>query len=80
MLSIIVPVRNESDNLQSVFDYFSNNLKNLNYEVLIINDYSEDNTLDKIKKLADKHKEFKVLIVIKVPFIIGTTGSVFGTS
>jgi|TARA_B110000467_G_scaffold147074_1_gene151819 dolichol-phosphate mannosyltransferase len=61
MLSIIVPVRNESDNLQSVFDYFSNNLKNLNYEVLIINDYSEDNTLDKIKKLADKHKEFKVL-------------------
>ena len=61
MLSIIVPVRNESDNLQSVFDYFSNNLKNLNYEVLIINDYSEDNTLDKIKKLADRHKEFKVL-------------------
>ena len=26
MLSIIVPVRNESDNLQSVFDYFLNNL------------------------------------------------------
>ena len=61
MLSIIVPVRNESDNLQSVFDYFLNNLKNLNYEVLIINDYSEDNTLDKTKKLVEKHKEFKVL-------------------
>ena len=38
MLSIIVPVRNESDNLQSVFDYFSNNLGDINYEVLIIND------------------------------------------
>ena len=61
MLSIIVPVKNESDNLQSVFDYFSNNLKNLNYEVLIINDYSEDNTLDKTKKLVEKYKKFKVL-------------------
>ena len=29
MLSIIVPVRNETDNIQSVFDYFSNNLNNL---------------------------------------------------
>ena len=61
MLSIIVPVKNESDNLQSVFDYFSNNLKNLNYEVLIINDYSEDDTLDKTKKLVEKYKKFKVL-------------------
>jgi len=61
MLSIIVPVRNESDNLQSVFDYFLNNLKNLNYEVLIINDYSEDDTLDKTKKLVEKYKKFKVL-------------------
>ena len=60
MLTIIVPVRNESDNLQSVFDYFSNNLKNLEYEVLIINDYSEDDTLDKSKKLAESYKKFKV--------------------
>ena len=27
MLSIIVPVRNESDNLKSLFDYFSKNIK-----------------------------------------------------
>ena len=60
MLTIIVPVRNESDNLQSVFNYFSNNLKNLEYEVLIINDYSEDDTLDKSKKLAESYKKFKV--------------------
>ena len=60
MLSIIIPVRNESDNIQSVFDYFLYNLKNLKYEVLIINDYSEDDTLDKTKKLVEKHKEFKV--------------------
>ena len=60
MLSIIVPVRNETDNIQSVFDYFSNNLNNLKYEVLIINDYSDDDTLDKTRKLVEKYKEFKV--------------------
>ena len=60
MLTIIVPVRNESDNLQSVFDYFSNNLKNLEYEVLIINDYSEDDTLEKSKELAESYKKFRV--------------------
>ena len=42
MLSIIVPVRNESKTIKEVFDYFNNNLKNTNYEVLIINDFSND--------------------------------------
>ena len=60
MLSIIVPVRNESDNLKSLFDYFSKNIKNLNYEVLIINDYSEDDTLNKTKELVQEYKNFKV--------------------
>ena len=60
MLSIIVPVRNESNNLKSVFDYFSDNLKNLEYEVLIINDYSEDETLNITKKLVEEYKNFKV--------------------
>jgi len=36
MLSIIVPVRNESDSLKDIFEYFSKNLENTNYEVLII--------------------------------------------
>ena len=60
MLSIIVPVRNESNNLKSVFDYFSDNLKNLEYEVLIINDFSEDETLNITNKLVEEYKNFKV--------------------
>ena len=51
MLSIIVPVRNESNIIHEVFDYFSNNLKDIKYEVLIINDFSEDDTLIKIENL-----------------------------
>ena len=60
MLSIIVPVRNESDNLEDLFNYFSNNLKNINYEVLIINDFSVDDTLDYAKRLSIQKSQFKV--------------------
>ena len=60
MLSIIVPVRDESKTIEGVFDYFNNNLKNINYEVLIINDFSKDDTLDKTKSLVGEYKNFKV--------------------
>ena len=61
MLSILVPVRNESENLEGIFEYFQENIKNLNYEVLLINDFSEDDTLDRANKLTDKYKNFKIL-------------------
>ena len=61
MLSILVPVRNESDNLNDIFNYFSKNLNNLKYEVLIINDFSEDDTLDKAKSLITSFQNIKVL-------------------
>ena len=54
MLSIIVPVRNEADNLEDVFNYFSKNFTNINYETLIINDFSKDDTLNKAKLLSEK--------------------------
>ena len=60
MLSIIVPVRNESENLDEVFNYFTQNLKKVDYEVLIINDFSEDDTFEKAKKLNEKNNKFKV--------------------
>ena len=60
MLSIIIPVRNESDNLEHIMDHYSKNLRSLDYEVLIINDFSKDNTLEKARSLF-KSKNFKVL-------------------
>ena len=61
MLSIIVPVRDESNNIEEVFNYFYSNLKEIEYEVLIINDFSLDNTLEKTQGLIGKYKNFKVL-------------------
>ncbi len=61
MLSIIVPVRNESDNLNDIYNHFSKNLKNLKYEVLIVNDFSEDDTLNRAITLSESFANIKVL-------------------
>jgi dolichol-phosphate mannosyltransferase len=59
MLTIIVPVRNETNIIREVFDYFYDNLKNVEYEVLIINDFSNDDTAEIIKSKIDNYKNFK---------------------
>ena len=41
-------------------EYYSKNLSEFDYEVLIINDYSKDGTLEKARNLF-KNKNFKVL-------------------
>ena len=61
MLSILIPVRNESDALEDIIEHFSKNLINLNHEVLIINDFSEDDTLKKIENLILGKNNFRVL-------------------
>lgn len=61
MLSIIIPVRNESDSLKDLLSVFSKKLRNLNYEVLIINDFSQDDTLSKAKQIFLENKRFKIL-------------------
>lgn len=61
MLSILIPVRNESDALEDIIKHFSKNLINLNHEVLIINDFSEDDTLIKIENLILGKSNFRVL-------------------
>tara|TARA_Y100001958_G_C21240175_1_gene567660 strand:- start:2945 stop:3658 length:714 start_codon:yes stop_codon:yes gene_type:complete len=60
MLSIIVPVRNETDSLEDIFNYFTKNLLEKDYEVLIINDFSEDDTLIKAEQLIKGNENFKV--------------------
>ena len=60
MLSIIIPARNEAENLEDILNYFVNGLNNIEYEVLLINDYSIDNTLEKAKDVFRQHNNFKV--------------------
>lgn len=65
MLSIIIPARNEADNLEDILNYFSINLKDIEYEVLIINDFSSDDTFEKANRLFKKNTNFKIINNVK---------------
>ena len=60
MLSIIIPARNESDNLKDILNYFREGLENINFEVLFINDFSDDETFQKAKIIFESDENFKV--------------------
>ena len=60
MLSIIIPLRNEIDNLENIKDNFNKNLKNINFEVILVNDFSSDETFQKANEIAKGNKNFKV--------------------
>ena len=48
------------DGLDDLIDYFNSNLNTFTYEVLIINDFSEDDTLSKAQLISNKHTNFKI--------------------
>lgn len=63
-ISIIIPCYNEENNIKrGVLDQVNNYLKDQKYdwEVLICNDESTDNSLQLVKEFAAKNKKFKVL-------------------
>ena len=58
-LSIIIPIRNEASVIAKSLDLIRNNIKEINYEVIAVNDFSEDNSyniIDEIKKENSKIK------------------------
>ena len=57
MLSILIPLRDEFDNLDNIVDKFDQNLQNINYEVILINDFSSDKTFEKAKSICSTKKK-----------------------
>ncbi|MAG47629.1 glycosyl transferase [archaeon] len=59
-LSIIIPVYNEEKTLEEIIDKVQNvNLKEIEKELIIVNDKSTDNTNEKIKLLTKKYSNIK---------------------
>jgi glycosyltransferase involved in cell wall biosynthesis len=56
-LSIVVPVMNEEQNVQPLYQKLSDQLNSLgqNYEVIFVDDGSTDNTFKELKKIHDEH-------------------------
>ena len=60
MLSIIIPLRNEIDNLENIKENFNKNLENFKFEVIFVNDFSSDGTFEKASLIAQGNKNFKI--------------------
>ena len=45
-LSILIPVRDEEENVKIISNKIEEEIANPNYELLFVNDFSEDDTAD----------------------------------
>jgi dolichol-phosphate mannosyltransferase len=52
LLTILIPVRNEKENVYIIVDEIQKKIKNSNFEILFINDFSEDSTKDELEKIT----------------------------
>ena len=63
-ISIITPTYNEQENIEKIYLSISSEMKKLNfdYEHIVIDNNSNDKTIDILKNLASKDKKLKVII------------------
>ena len=61
LVSVVVPCYHEEDSLEFFLDEIQKTLADYNYEVIFINDGSEDSTLEKIRNLANSNPNVKYI-------------------
>ena len=61
MISIVIPIFNEEDNILKLSESITKNLSKINYEVIFINDGSTDNSEKKIQVVIKKYSNFKLI-------------------
>tara|TARA_A100001015_G_scaffold318915_1_gene440225 strand:+ start:23 stop:733 length:711 start_codon:yes stop_codon:yes gene_type:complete len=60
MFSIIIPCRNETKTINNTTKKLFKKLNKFNIEIILINDFSEDNTYEELKKIKKKFKFVKI--------------------
>jgi len=61
-VSLIIPARNEEDNIEEIINSaLAQNYKKENYEIIIVNDRSEDKTQEIIEKYEEKSENLKLI-------------------
>ncbi len=62
MISIIAPAYNEQETIRDFIDTFKKigDFKNLDYELIIVNDGSKDNTFNILKELKERDKQLRI--------------------
>ena len=59
-LTILIPVKNEKDNIDSIINKIKTSI-NIKYEILFINDFSNDETLELLKKKEITNNRIRVI-------------------
>ena len=59
-VSLIIPCRDEEKDIEFTVDQILNNIKVLNYEIILINDFSSDNTKKILNQISLKSEKIKV--------------------
>ena len=59
-LTIIIPVKNEENNISNIVDSINSKIK-VNYEILFIDDFSTDNTTNVIKNFQNENNKIKLI-------------------
>ncbi len=63
MISFIVPTLNEVGNIEKTIDKITKNFsKNYNFEIIFVDDKSDDGTLDKIQSISKDNTNIKLII------------------
>ena len=60
-LTVLIPVRNEQENIKIISDEILSKIFCKNFELLFINDFSEDNSENELKKLTEKYSQIKYI-------------------
>ncbi len=61
LLSVIIPVYNEQNNIQPLISRLGKIIRPFNHEIIFVNDGSTDSTEDEIKKASRRYKEIKLV-------------------
>jgi len=59
-LSVVIPVMTEEDNIGPLFEAVRKALKDIDYELIMVDDGSSDKTVEKMKELADERTKIIV--------------------
>lgn len=60
-LSVVVPVRNERDNVAPLIAEIDSALKSIQHEIIYVNDGSTDDTLDRLKQLQMQYLQLRIV-------------------
>jgi len=61
-LSIVIPILNEDKNIEILHKKIIFNLKKINYEIIFVDDNSDDNSKSILKKISKNNKKTKFII------------------